>query len=485
MIQLTTHLATITKILFVLFGSLLLVLPSILNGFPFIFTDTLSYITSGIDLIAPLDRPIFYGLLIRLANRLIQLWGIVFFQAALLAFLLQRLACVLFPNLSKLYLCFWLIFIASLTAAPWFVGQISPDIFTSILFLVLIIWALTYEGSGRLNTFFIGVLITTAICVHSSNLLVGALTSTLIILWFICRGLTWLVWRKFAIVILVSFSSAIFLIISSNIWSHYGATLNPTGKVFVLARILEDGPGLNYLKELCKSNNMKTCAALPILEQARQVELLDPESKDPELKNLVASTFLWGPGLALSGGIFSVNSEAGEIIKGAIKTYPLEQFSALVRNMGNQLITFSVGEQLNSTIKLEAINQFFRSHFLGQYENYINSQQSLGKIRFLTHFLNPIYFYVVVFSTMGLLGTFLALIRSNIYIEKVSLTIYGLCVFLGANALVTGGLSGVFDRYQSRVIWLLPAICILLLLGLLQAYQGALLINKNDASHRK
>jgi hypothetical protein len=267
---------------------------------------------------------------------------------------------------------------------------------------------------------------------------------------------------------LVSFSSAIFLIISSNIWSHYGATLNPTGKVFVLARILEDGPGLNYLKELCKSNNMKTCASLPILEQARQVELQNPDSRDPELRNLVASAFLWGQGLAVSGGIFSVNSEAGVIIKGAIRSYPLEQFSALIRNMGNQLITFSVGEQLNSTLKLEAMNQFFRTHFLKQYQSYLTSRQSLGEIGAVTQFLNPIYFYVVIFSILILFGSYLAILRQNISMEKLSLTIYSLCVFLGANALITGGLSGVFDRYQSRVIWLLPAISILLLLGLLQ-----------------
>jgi hypothetical protein len=458
--------ANYSQMLLLFSGTLIFLLPAIWNGFPFIFTDSLSYITSGIDLIAPFDRPIFYGLFIRVTGGIIQIWGGVICQSALLTILLLRLSNILFPRMPRGYLYLWIILVASFTSAPWFVGQISPDIFTSFLFLTLIIWALTYQDSRILSSIFIGAVITISICVHSSNLLIGALTLVAIIAWFVFQRIPWVSIKKFAIVIGISFFTAIFLIIPSNILSHYGATLNPTGKVFILARILEDGPGLQYLRNICATSELKTCASLPILEKARLVEVQDPDSKSPELRNLVASSFLWGGGLAMSGGIFSVNSEAGGIIKGVLKAYPLEQFSALIRNAINQLLTFSVGEQLNSTLKMEAINQLISTYFPGLYKSYLNSQQSLGKIEQITLFLNPIYFYIVIFSVIFLFGLCSTIIRTISSYRKIFLTIYTLLVFLISNALVSGGLSGVFDRYQSRIVWLLPAISLLLMLGL-------------------
>jgi len=457
--------AKYSQMLLLFFGALIFLLPAIWNGYPFIFTDSLSYITSGIDLIAPFDRPIFYGLFIRITGAMIQVWGEVICQSVLLTMLLLQLSNILFPRMPKGYLYLWIILVTVFTSAPWFVGQISPDIFTAILFLALIIWALIYQDSRILSSIFIGAVITLSICVHSSNLLIGALTSASITFWLIFQGIPWVSIKKFVIVIGVSFLAAIFLIIPSNILSHYGATLNPTGKVFILARILEDGPGLKYLRNICTSSELKTCASLPILEKARLVEVQDPDSKSPELRNLVASSFLWGGGLAISGGIFSVNSEAGVIIKGALKTYPLEQFGALIRNSINQLLTFSVGEQLNSTLKMEAINQLISTHFPGFYKSYLNSGQSLGKIERITIFLNPIYFYTVIFSAISLLGFCFVLTRSFSAHKKISLTIFTLLVFLMSNALVSGGLSGVFDRYQSRIVWLLPAISLLLMFG--------------------
>ena len=467
MIQYIKKISSNTQILIIIFGSIAFLMPAIWNGFPFIFTDSLSYITSGMDLLAPPDRPIFYGLLIRATGMLTKIWGVVIFQSILLTYFLLILSKILFPRIPKIYLYLWISLIAFLTPLPWFVGQISPDIFTSVLFLSLIVFALTYKEINGLNSIFIAAVITLSVCVHSSNLIIGILTFVAIIFWFLFQRLAWREWKKFFAVVSTSFFSAVVVIILSNIWSHYGVTLNPTGKVFMLARIMEDGPGLKHLRTICKTTELKTCASLPLLEQAKKVETENPNSKDPELRNLVASAFLWGGGLSESGGIFVVNSEAGSIIKESIKTYPLEELNALIRNMSNQLMTFSVGEQLNSTLKLEAMNQFFSSKFPSLYSSYLNSNQSLGKLGILTQFLNPIYFYVVIYSLILVFSSCILFLRKRLCTDRLFLTLYSLFFFLVANALVTGGLSGVFDRYQSRVVWLLPATSILLLVGLL------------------
>jgi hypothetical protein len=92
--------------------------PAIWNGFPLIFTDSLSYLHSGVELVAPVDRPIFYGLFTRLSNLILDLWGLLFLQSVLVIFLLLKLASALFPNLSIKNSLIWLYLIGLTTSVP-------------------------------------------------------------------------------------------------------------------------------------------------------------------------------------------------------------------------------------------------------------------------------------------------------------------------------------------------------------------------------
>lgn len=458
----------LSLIAIVIFGTLWLILPAIWNGFPLVHTDTLSYLVSGVDLIAPPDRSMFYGLYLRVTTLHISVWGGIICQSVLLVFLLLKLANFLFPTIQPKYLFGWLLLIGLFSSAPWFTGHISPDIFSAILFLAIIMWSFSYKESSYFEVFFLGMVISFSICVHSSNLIISVLITSAMIFWFIIHGVPWKVWKRFLIVMFLSIATSILLILSTNVWSHYGATLNPTGKVFLLARVLEDGPGLKYLKDKCGYIDYKTCAALPKLEHAREIEMSGDVDASPELRNLVASAFLWGGGLADSGGIFAVNEEAGAIIKGAILEYPSEQFVSLLLNLIDQMRYFTVGEQFNSTAKIGPINSFFESQFPSSYKSYLNSQQSNGRVSAITGYLNPIYSFIVIFSALTLV--YYLIVRKNHVSTKIPMLVYGLSIFLISNALVTGGLSGVHDRYQSRVVWLLPAIAILILLGSLNLH---------------
>ena len=453
----------------VLFGAFVFLIPAIWNGFPFIFTDSLSYIISGIDLIAPPDRPIFYGIFIRITNLVMNLWGSVICQAILLSVLLVKLAKKLFPSLNAIGLMLWLVFIAIFTAAPWFIGQISPDIFSAILFLALAIWVIAFKEANILDSILICLMLILSICVHSSNLLICICSSLIIILWLIAKKESWKNIRKFIAIIIFSNLISVFLILASNVWSHYGVTLNPSGKVFMLARLLEDGPGLEFLKNNCNPPKFKTCASLPMLERAKEIELTGNSDQDPELKNLVASSFLWGGGLQISGGIFAVSNEASQIINQSIRQYPFIQIQAVINNTWDQLGAFAVGEQLKSTLKLEAINKFFYLSFPESYEDYLNSRQSSGNLSTILGYLNPIFFYVVLISLVSLVIIFATLVISGTQHHRIAVVIGVLFIFEIINAAITGALSGVFDRYQSRVIWLLPAIAALFFLGSLKA----------------
>lgn len=441
--------------------------PAIWNGFPLIFTDSLSYLTSSVELVAPVDRPIFYGLFIRISNFILDLWAVVFLQAALVIFVLYRLADSLFPNLSKKMVLLWVGVVGLMTSAPWFVSQISADIFTSCLFLTMIILALVCKRTSWWNIAFLGGLIIFEICMHSANLLIAFMLSICIIgvSWWQKRS--WSHIKKFSLIMMTSFVIAITAIVASNIVFHQGVTFNRWGKVIFLARILEDGPGLKYLNSICKTENLNTCAALPLFNEAVQKELDLDLTNDPELKNLVLNALLWDGGINVSGGLSAVNKEASSVILGAIKAYPSEMIYALLTNTFDQMRTFSVGNQFGSTAPISAFNEFFKSNFPDNYQSYIESQQYGGSVKGVTSTLNWIYSATIIFSIFLILVCAYYSLKSRITNIPMILVVFSLIGFLISNAMITGGISAVFDRYQSRVIWLLPAISFLWAIELL------------------
>ena len=125
------------------------------------------------------------------------------------------------------------------------------------------------------------------------------------------------------------------------------------------------------------------------------------------------------------------------------------------------------------------MNSFFQLHYPQMFESYSGSHQFLSQVRSVTNLVNPFYNKLIWISAilMGLVFVEVLLrflgVRGSL--KKVVLSsrdgaplllVFGLLMFLIFNALVTGAVSGVFDRYQARVIWLVPAIALLVILGL-------------------
>lgn len=449
--------------------------PAIWNGFPLIFTDSLSYLHSGVELVAPVDRPIFYGLFTRLSNLILDLWGLLFLQSVLVIFLLLKFAKTLFPNLSTKNSLIWLYLIGLTTSVPWFISQISADIFTSCLFLTMIILALICERATFRNILFLAVLMIAELCMHSGNLIIGFLLFICILGLLLIQKKSWSHIRKFTLTVLGAFSIGYASIVTSNIIFDQGFTFNRWGKVIFLARVLEDGPGLRYLNEVCKTKDLKTCIALPLFNEASNKEKDLGLTKNPETKNLVLNALLWDGGINLIGGLSVVNSEALEIIYGSIRAYPLQMAYAFSRNTLDQLGIFSVGNQFSSTVHLIAINNFIQIHFPENYKSYIDSEQSGNRVSLVTGVLSLAYMIVIAISGCLMLVLIIPPLKNSPHWAGLSknpsvyLVIFSLLGFLISNAMITGGISAVFDRYQSRVIWLLPAITFLFIIELMSS----------------
>ena len=440
--------------------------PVLWNGFPLLFTDSLSYLTSGVDLVAPVDRLIFYGLYIRLTNLLGDLWSALVFQAVLVIFLLLKLAKTVFPNLSKAVAILWVIAVGLLSSASWFVGQMSPDIFTACLFLTMMIWALSYEHSSILNTLLLGSLMILECCMHSGNIFIGFLFFACLCFVLILQKKSVKSLRKFSALVFATFAISTTLIVASNIIFHQGFTFNRWGKVIFLARILEDGPGLQFLNTNCPQATLRICDSLPRFNQAAQREQELKFTDDPELKNLVLNALLWDGGINEAGGLYVVNGEAGSIIRGTVLAYPVQTAKAFLGNTLDQFKTFTVGNHFGSTARIEAINSFIQLHYPQMFNSYSSSQQYLGQLGLVTHLVNPLYRFLVwcsaVVMSLVLIVVFFGFFKKATYFNRdkhssntasIALLIFGLLGFLIVNAMITGGLSGVFDRYQARVIW--------------------------------
>ena len=76
-------------LIFILLGALCFMLDAFYNGFPIVYSDTSTYIASGLEFETPFDRPITYGLFIALFSlHGSSLWLVVFAQAIILAYLI-------------------------------------------------------------------------------------------------------------------------------------------------------------------------------------------------------------------------------------------------------------------------------------------------------------------------------------------------------------------------------------------------------------
>lgn len=127
--------------LIILFGALCLIIDAFYNGYPIVYSDTSTYLASGFKLEAPIDRPITYGLFIRLTSlNGFSLWLTVFFQALLLSYLLYLFFKHFVGEAFALkYSLPLILFLSLFTGISWTSSQLLTDIFTPIAVLSLIL----------------------------------------------------------------------------------------------------------------------------------------------------------------------------------------------------------------------------------------------------------------------------------------------------------------------------------------------------------
>ncbi len=417
----------------ILFSALLLSWPAFYNGYPLVFSDTGTYLAQAMERYLGWDRPVFYSFFLLPLHWSVILWPVIAVQALLTAHTLD-LARRAFSEVAA----WWTPALASVltvaTALPWFVSQLMPDLFTSLLVVAIVMLLLVPERLRPLERGWLTMFATFMVAVHQSNLplligIVGVLAPLRVKLGA-RAALGPAGWLRVAAAPVI----AAMALVSVNLIGHGRPSLAPFGNVFLLTRVIYDGPGQDVLRLECPAAGWRLC---------------DLRNEFPSN----ADDFMWAPDGPLARiGARTVAREADAIIAAAVRLEPGAVIRAAFGNAARQFVTFASGDGLRAWPR--TVTPAVQRHFpRREFSAYSASRQTRG----ILHVPAWLALLHTGAAVVGMAATLAAVVVGWRRHDPVAGLCLAVLLALCGNAAITGVLSGPQDRYQSRVIWLAVA----------------------------
>jgi hypothetical protein len=412
----------------------LLLWPALWNGYPLVFSDTGTYLAQAIEHYVGWDRPVFYSLFLLPLHMTLTTWPAIAVQALLIAHVLHLVRRTLLPGTPVWWLVPLTGAMSVASSLPWIASQLEPDVFTGVLVLVLALLTFVPDRLSARERIWLVAFATFMIAAHLSHVLL-ALFLLVVLLPFRFGGPT--VMRSMAPLAL-----AIIALISVNLLAFGRASLAPFGNMFLLTRVIYDGPGMNVLRRDCPASGWRLCAFIDRM----------PAIEDD---------FLWrqdGP-VVQAGGAKLVSSEANAIISAALHAEPSSELLAFAHNTMRQLGDFATGDGLQPW-PITVTPVIRRDFPLFETSMYAASRQSAGELT-VPGWMQKLH---IVTALAGVAGC-CAMLMASRHHPSSGFAAAALLALL-ANAAITGGLSGPHDRYQSRLMWLPPLVAVVCLASL-------------------
>ena len=426
-------------------AALMLCTVALLNGGPIYYLDTGAYLIDAdrlFHLHAPYAvRPIFYGLLIWICREIWPFGGqagfglALFVQALIVAhivYLVQRAVGAALRPAGFLVLTATLVL---LTPISFHVSHMLPDIYIATFTLALFLLSFCSATLRRWEVIYLFLLAAASASFHLTALPIGAAIIGLAVL----LALFGHRWSRPALAAgPLTLGTAAILAFSILVFQR--VTLEPNGPPHLLARVLADGPGVDYLHATCPSSNYTLCRYLdrfPLTEDG----------------------FMWGlmPSVPTADG-YKIKAEQGAIVKGTLAMFPAQVAWHALSNAGRQMVTFKAETQVSPADWAE-----FLASGVPWAKGFFNTRQANGALEgTVLDGINAVYAAVALISLLVALGTLPRLIANRLT-RPAMLTVTTLLI-LTANAVACGALGGVFARYQGRLIWLLPLTAIVVVL---------------------
>lgn len=428
--------------LYLAFMSLVLLWPAFYNHYPLVFSDTGTYLLSAFTLDVPFDRPLGYGYFIRFFSFGQSLWPVVYAQALCTVFLIWKLCVLLFPGYKKYLYAFHaisVVFLASVTPLPWMVSQIMPDLFPALVFLLAMVFV--FAEQSRFARCLHAVLLGFFLITHTANfLLLMGLCAGLGISLFalkVFRKDRRLFFRQVVTLFLVGLLAPVFFV-ASNYHQGFGLVVSPSSYAFMMSRVNDAGILDEYLNERCGHADYVLCGY--------QGHLLRGDA------------FLWDPSSPLNiGGWQRLKTEFEVILREVFgSAHYVAQFfgDSVLRSV--DLFVHAGIDDYHAYGSDGPVFPRMRDYLPQERESYESALQYRGELPGLA-FFSALY-GLVFFLALAILF-FLALRKKLLPLEAA--LGYSVVVFLLVNAVVMATLSGVYTRYQGRVVWLVPFLALL------------------------
>jgi hypothetical protein len=387
-------------------------------------------------------RSIYYGGLLYLGEITGRLWPAVLVQAA---GVLVSVAL----TLETLGIFTWLRFfvvslvLAVLTPMSFFTSFLMPDIFAAITILAAAnLLALTRDASRWVAITWIALL-STALLFHDSHVLIALAMLIMAVPWaLLSRGSKpWKGIGAIAVALFIAFVGEVFF--SFGVTKLVGAP--PIRPPFLMARMIADGPGYRYLMANCPRSELTIC---------RFLNRLPPSSSDE---------FLWSTEPA-KGVFAAVDPEARRkladeqlrFVRATLAFDPVGELAAVLRNTWSQIWQLGFDEFNYGAGERDFLVTHIPEPYLGRMTT-TRAWNDTIPTRALSAGAITVTLLAVVYLVV-------AIARRKRYMGGGRRALFVAAVVAGviSNALVCGALSRSLNRYQARVVWLLPLAALIL-----------------------
>ncbi len=425
---------------------LIVLMPAVWNGFPFMFYDTGAFIDLAMQGGFSPERSAFYALFLGSFWPHFSLWPAMVGQVTITVLVMAEFARIVLPGLSPWRFFAIVLALCVVTGLPWYAAEVLPDILAPLMVLCLYLLGfhaaeLTLPHKAGL----VGVAVL-GLTAHASHLgLAAGLAILVALMQTATRRLPAATvepsWRLPALV----FALSLVALVGSNFVRTGDVFVSRAGPSFVLGRLIQDGIAQRLLDDTCPRSGYRLCVYKDNLPKT-------------------ANDFLWGDSpFDELGGFAGTNEEAKQILSDSLRRYPWLHMKMAILNTLEQLVTFETGDGIEplNDIPVPAMTR----HMPDQLDDYRASRQQQDRIDF--DWINLLHIPVGGLSIVALGAILAAALWRHCWTDRIFLPAFLLIALFG-NAFICGALSNPHDRYQSRLMWPASFAVILLVAGILR-----------------
>jgi hypothetical protein len=427
----------------VLVATLFLAWPSFYNGFPLLYPDSMTYLDDGRIVARALFlhhfsdyygmRSFIYSLVILPLHWNQTAWPIVALQCFLVANVLRLVIRSIAPRLTARYYLALVLLLSLGTSVGWYSSLVLPDILGSVAYLAIYLLAFARDSISRAERLSLYLIAWWGIASHATHLLLAAALCLLVatMLALQRQSLRRVLLSTLEVAAIVALPAASQLALHAYLYGH--PSLNGERPPFLMARVIADGPGRWYLQQHCGEKTWAICAHVH--------ELTD----DPDL-------FLWSP-----DGIWQSASDSEQkqmlqeevpLVVATFRAYPQAQIHRSYADFWKQLTLFGIYDLDPSGWTADQFNTVMPA----ARSSYFRGRQARNALPL--EMLTALQFWVVM-ASLGVIAIFGPLLSRSLP-SRLALLTAVIAFVVVVNAAITGVLSMPEDRFECRVIWLVP-----------------------------